>query len=80
MHILSVSGPVVTAAGHGDQLAIVSHASDCLPSGDQVFISILICLEILYALCQSYLMDLSSHLSQSLLTIFLSELRTEMML
>lgn len=42
MHILSVSGPVVTAAGHGDQLAIVSHASDCLPSGDQVFVSILI--------------------------------------
>ncbi|WVZ63894.1 hypothetical protein U9M48_013488 [Paspalum notatum var. saurae] len=36
MHILSVIGPVVTAAGHGDQLAIVSHASDCLPSGDQV--------------------------------------------
>ncbi|KAF8646040.1 hypothetical protein HU200_066003 [Digitaria exilis] len=36
MHILSVSGPVVTAAGHGDHLAIVSHASDCLPSGDQV--------------------------------------------
>ncbi|OEL35871.1 WD repeat and HMG-box DNA-binding protein 1 [Dichanthelium oligosanthes] len=36
MYILSVSGPVVTAAGHGDQLAIVSHASDCLPSGDQV--------------------------------------------
>jgi chromosome transmission fidelity protein 4 len=28
---------VVTAAGHGDQLAIVSHASDCLSSGDQVF-------------------------------------------
>lgn len=41
MHVLSVSGPVVTAAGHGDLLAIVSHASDCLPSGDQVFISIL---------------------------------------
>ncbi|KAM0848004.1 hypothetical protein ACQ4PT_054654 [Festuca glaucescens] len=36
MHIISVSGPVVTAAGHGDQLAIVTHASDCLPSGDQV--------------------------------------------
>ncbi|RLN35460.1 WD repeat and HMG-box DNA-binding protein 1 [Panicum miliaceum] len=36
VHILSVSGPVVTAAGHGDQLAIVSHASNCLPSGDQV--------------------------------------------
>ncbi|KAI4991256.1 hypothetical protein ZWY2020_039627 [Hordeum vulgare] len=36
MHILSVSGPVVTVAGHGDQLAIVTHASDCLPSGDQV--------------------------------------------
>uniref|UniRef100_A0ACD5XQU9 Uncharacterized protein n=1 Tax=Avena sativa TaxID=4498 RepID=A0ACD5XQU9_AVESA len=36
MHIISVSGPVVTAAGHGDQLAIVTHSSDCLPSGDQV--------------------------------------------
>ncbi|CAM0950745.1 unnamed protein product [Alopecurus aequalis] len=36
MHIISVSGPVVTVAGHGDQLAIVTHASDCLPSGDQV--------------------------------------------
>ncbi|XP_048529636.1 protein ENHANCER OF LHP1 1 [Triticum urartu] len=36
MHILSVSGPVVTVAGQGDQLAIVTHASDCLPSGDQV--------------------------------------------
>uniref|UniRef100_A0A0A9BUT2 Uncharacterized protein n=1 Tax=Arundo donax TaxID=35708 RepID=A0A0A9BUT2_ARUDO len=36
MHVLSVGGPVVTAAGHGDQLAIVFHASDCLPSGDQV--------------------------------------------
>jgi len=43
MHILSVSGPVVTAAGYEDQLAIVSHASDCLPSGDQVFVRILIC-------------------------------------
>lgn len=36
MHILSVSGPVLTAVGHGDQLAIVFHSSDCLPSGDQV--------------------------------------------
>lgn len=47
MHILSVSGPVVTAAGHGDQLAIVSHASDCLPSGDQVVISMFIWLSAL---------------------------------
>lgn len=43
MHILSVSGPVVTVAGHGDQLAIVTHASDCLPSGDQVFVGMPIC-------------------------------------
>lgn len=42
MHILSISGPVVTAAGYGDQLAIVTHASDCLPSGDQVYVGILI--------------------------------------
>jgi hypothetical protein len=44
MHILSLSGPVITAAGHDDQLVVVSHASDCLPSGDQVFISIIILL------------------------------------
>ncbi|XP_072962033.1 protein ENHANCER OF LHP1 1 [Typha angustifolia] len=35
-HILSLNGPVVTAAGFKDELAIVTHASDCLPSGDQV--------------------------------------------
>ncbi|KAJ3693246.1 hypothetical protein LUZ60_008726 [Juncus effusus] len=35
-HILSVNGPVVTLAGFGDLLAIVTHSSDCLPSGDQV--------------------------------------------
>ncbi|KAJ4763190.1 WD repeat and HMG-box DNA-binding protein 1 [Rhynchospora pubera] len=36
MHILSVNGPVVAAAGSGDLLAVVTHASDCLSSGDQV--------------------------------------------
>ncbi|XP_020102596.1 WD repeat and HMG-box DNA-binding protein 1 [Ananas comosus] len=35
-HILSVTGPVVTAAGFRDLLAVVTHASDCLPSGDQM--------------------------------------------
>ncbi|KAK1296971.1 hypothetical protein QJS10_CPB15g01087 [Acorus calamus] len=35
-HIISLHGPVVTAAGFKDQLAIISHASDCLPSGDQI--------------------------------------------
>ncbi|PKI70341.1 hypothetical protein CRG98_009221 [Punica granatum] len=35
-HVLSLDGPVVTASGFRDQLAIVSHASDCLPSNDQV--------------------------------------------
>ncbi|XP_077215242.1 transducin family protein / WD-40 repeat family protein [Tasmannia lanceolata] len=35
-YILSLDGPVVTAAGSKDQLAIVTHASDCLPSGDQM--------------------------------------------
>ncbi|KAJ4960748.1 hypothetical protein NE237_020658 [Protea cynaroides] len=35
-HILSINGPVVTAAGLKDELAIVSHASHCLPSNDQM--------------------------------------------
>nr|CAD1839418.1 unnamed protein product [Ananas comosus var. bracteatus] len=35
-HILSVTGPVVTAAGFRDLLAVVTHASDCPPSGDQM--------------------------------------------
>lgn len=38
-HILSLDGPVVTAAGFQDQLAVVTHVSDCLPSNDQVFFS-----------------------------------------
>ncbi|KAK8962747.1 hypothetical protein KSP40_PGU006198 [Platanthera guangdongensis] len=35
-HILSLEGPVVTAAGFRNKLAVVTHASDCFPSGDQV--------------------------------------------
>ncbi|KAK4773370.1 hypothetical protein SAY87_028389 [Trapa incisa] len=35
-YVISLDGPVVTASGFGDQLAIVNHASDCLPSDDQV--------------------------------------------
>uniref|UniRef100_A0A1D1ZIT4 WD repeat and HMG-box DNA-binding protein 1 n=1 Tax=Anthurium amnicola TaxID=1678845 RepID=A0A1D1ZIT4_9ARAE len=35
-YILSLSGSVVTTAGFKDELAIVTHASECLPSGDQM--------------------------------------------
>ncbi|KAE8716446.1 Transducin family protein / WD-40 repeat family protein isoform 2 [Hibiscus syriacus] len=35
-HILSLNGPVVTAAGFNDELAIVNHVSDCLPSNEQM--------------------------------------------
>lgn len=43
-HILSLDGPVVTAAGFKDELAVVTHASDCLPSNDQVlFQSTILC-------------------------------------
>ncbi|XP_058115075.1 protein ENHANCER OF LHP1 1 [Magnolia sinica] len=35
-YILSLDGPVVTAAGFKDELAVVIHASDCLSSGDQM--------------------------------------------
>ncbi|XP_042489707.1 WD repeat and HMG-box DNA-binding protein 1 [Macadamia integrifolia] len=35
-HVLSINGPVVTAAGFKDELAIVNHASHCLPSNDQM--------------------------------------------
>lgn len=35
-HVLSLDGPVVTASGFKDELAIVTHASDCLPSNEQV--------------------------------------------
>ncbi|GLU20307.1 hypothetical protein SLE2022_365140 [Rubroshorea leprosula] len=35
-HILSLDGPVVTAAGFKDELAIVTHVSDCLPSNEQM--------------------------------------------
>lgn len=35
-YVLSLDGPVVTAAGFKDELAVVTHASDSLPSGDQM--------------------------------------------
>ncbi|KAJ8752330.1 hypothetical protein K2173_003966 [Erythroxylum novogranatense] len=35
-HIISLDGPVVTASGFKNQLAVVTHASDCLPSSDQM--------------------------------------------
>ncbi|KAF8399240.1 hypothetical protein HHK36_015105 [Tetracentron sinense] len=35
-YILSLDGPVVTASGFKDELAIVTHASHCLPSNDQM--------------------------------------------
>ncbi|CAN8268394.1 unnamed protein product [Cochlearia groenlandica] len=35
-HILSLDGPVVTAVGCKDQLVVVTHVSDCLPSNEQV--------------------------------------------
>ncbi|KAL5974420.1 hypothetical protein ACLOJK_031085 [Asimina triloba] len=35
-HILSLDGPVVTASGSKNELAVVIHASDCLSSGDQI--------------------------------------------
>lgn len=38
-HILSLDGPVVTAVGCKDRLAVVTHVSDCLPSNEQVGIS-----------------------------------------
>ncbi|MQM19924.1 hypothetical protein Taro_052937, partial [Colocasia esculenta] len=35
-YMLSLNGPVVTAAGFKDELAVVTHASQCLTSGDQM--------------------------------------------
>ena len=35
-HVISLGGPVVTATGCRDQLAVVTHVSDCLPSNEQV--------------------------------------------
>lgn len=35
-HVLSLDGPVVTASGFQDQLAVVTHVSECLSSNDQV--------------------------------------------
>ncbi|KAF3437994.1 hypothetical protein FNV43_RR20750 [Rhamnella rubrinervis] len=35
-HVLSLDGPVVTASGFKDELAVVTHASHCLPSNDQM--------------------------------------------
>ncbi|KAJ6359034.1 hypothetical protein OIU76_000698 [Salix suchowensis] len=35
-HIISLDGPVATASGFKNQLAVVTHVSDCLPSIDQM--------------------------------------------
>ncbi|KAI4344011.1 hypothetical protein L6164_011288 [Bauhinia variegata] len=35
-HVISLNGPVVTASGFKDKLAVVTHASGCLPSSDQI--------------------------------------------
>jgi hypothetical protein len=35
-HVISLDGPVVTASGFKDKLAVVTHASDRLSSNDQV--------------------------------------------
>ncbi|OIV97113.1 hypothetical protein TanjilG_10059 [Lupinus angustifolius] len=35
-YVISLDGPVVTASGFMDKLAVVTHASDCLSSNDQV--------------------------------------------
>ncbi|TKY73266.1 WD repeat and HMG-box DNA-binding protein 1 [Spatholobus suberectus] len=35
-HMISLDGPVVTASGFKDKLAVVTHASDCLSSNDQM--------------------------------------------
>lgn len=35
-HVISLDGPVVTASGFKDTLAVVTHASDCLSTNDQV--------------------------------------------
>ncbi|KAF3547085.1 hypothetical protein DY000_02007481 [Brassica cretica] len=37
-HVISLGGPVVTATGCRDQLAVVTHVSDCLPSNEQVLV------------------------------------------
>ncbi|PON84352.1 Guanine nucleotide-binding protein, beta subunit [Trema orientale] len=35
-HVLSLDGPVVTASGFEDELAVVTHAAECLPSNEQM--------------------------------------------
>ncbi|KAL4584152.1 hypothetical protein LXL04_008743 [Taraxacum kok-saghyz] len=35
-HVVSLDGPVVTASGFGDELAIVTHSSPTLPSNEQM--------------------------------------------
>lgn len=35
-HVISLNGPVVTASGFKDRLAVVTHVSECLSSNDQV--------------------------------------------
>lgn len=54
-HVLSLDGPVVTASGFKDELAVVTHASHCLPSNDQVLFSTLPCA----SFCWSVVQDLT---------------------
>ncbi|KAM6569409.1 hypothetical protein CsatB_017394 [Cannabis sativa] len=35
-HILCLDGPVVTASGFEDEIAVVTHAAECLPTNEQV--------------------------------------------
>jgi len=35
-HVFSLDGPVLTASGFKEKLAVVTHAFDCLSSNDQV--------------------------------------------
>ncbi|GAV56511.1 WD40 domain-containing protein/DUF3639 domain-containing protein, partial [Cephalotus follicularis] len=35
-HVLSLDGPVVTASGFKDELVVVTHVADCLPSCEQM--------------------------------------------
>lgn len=35
-HVISLDGPPVTASGFKDKLVVVTHASDCLSSNEQV--------------------------------------------
>lgn len=37
-NVLSLDGPVVTASGFKDELAVVTGVPHCVPSNDQVFL------------------------------------------